>query len=460
MADRRVPDATIPRSVLTGIRWPAVADPPAALALAMQFQFARSERLATTELEACQLAQLEHLLAHAFHTTGFWYERLRLARYWPGMRITRAWLRTIPVLTRAELQTGYDALKSTRVPPEHGQHYSGDTSGSTGTPVRIVSTDVSALIYRSLTLREYRWHARDFHGKLLAIRAAAQTQTFNSWGSGIDTVYDTGPAVVLSPQLGVDTLLTRLVDEDPDYLVTNPSMVRELALETLRTGRRPARLRQVRCVGETLHEDLREIVMQAWEVPVADTYSAVETGYLGLQCPEHVHYHVPAEAVWLEVLDDHGNPCRAGQIGRVVVTPLHNFAMPLIRYEIGDYAEPGEACDCGRTLPVLRRIVGRRRNMCTLPDGRRIWPVFGARQLRALAPVKQFQIIQKTRTLIEARICAARALSAEERAVLAERMSQRLGADPTLEVRIVEVPSIERKPGEKYEDFVSEVSVP
>jgi phenylacetate-CoA ligase len=55
-----------------------------------------------------------------------------------------------------------------------------------------------------------------------------------------------------------------------------------------------------------------------------------------------------------------------------VVTPLHNFAMPLIRYAIGDYAEAGPPCACGRGLPVLARILGRARNLLTLPHGERI----------------------------------------------------------------------------------------
>ena len=76
----------------------------------------------------------------------------------------------------------------------------------------------------------------------------------------------------------------------------------------------------------------------------------------------------------MEVLDNHGRPCKEGETGRVVLTDLHNFTMPLIRYEIGDYAEVGPPCACGRGLPVLARILGRSRNMLTLPAGDRIWP--------------------------------------------------------------------------------------
>jgi phenylacetate-CoA ligase len=104
---------------------------------------------------------------------------------------------------------------------------------------------------------------------------------------------------------------------------------------------------------------------------MVDMYTCQEAGYLALQCPDHPHYHVQSENVLLEVVDDQGLPCAPGEVGRVLVTSLNNFATPLIRYEIGDYAEVGAACSCGRGLPVLKRIMGRYRNLLTLPDGTR-----------------------------------------------------------------------------------------
>ena len=83
-------------------------------------------------------------------------------------------------------------------------------------------------------------------------------------------------------------------------------------------------------------------------------YSCEEAGYIALQCPQAEHYHCQSESVLVEVLDDEGRPCTPGQVGKVVLTALHNFAMPLIRYENQDYAEVGPPCACGRGLPVKR----------------------------------------------------------------------------------------------------------
>jgi phenylacetate-CoA ligase len=458
MTESGTTEQALPLSVLSGIHWPSISDPPGALALAMQYQLERTEWLAPAVIEQQQCAQLSALFAHAYASSAFWHERLGQAGYVPDMPVTRAWLERMPVLTRRELQSQAAALTSVRAPREHGQVYVSNTSGSTGTPVECLSTDATDLIYRSITLREYLWQQRDFSAKLVAIRPAAATQRLPGWGSGIEPAYATGPLTVLNPNRGTAQLLDDLLAEDPTYLVANPSLVQDLALASLRGGQRPARLRQVRTVGEMLPDDLRELVAEAWKATVADTYSAVEVGYMALQCPNATSYHVQSESVLLEVLDEQGAPCAAGETGRVVVTALHNYARPLLRYEIGDYAEVGAPCQCGRGLPVLRRIMGRRRNMCTLPDGRRIWPIMAARQWRSIAPIIQCRVVQKTPRLIEAHIVAERGLSDSERAEFVRRTARRLSETETIEIQVREVRSIDRAPGEKFEDFVSEIA--
>jgi phenylacetate-CoA ligase len=182
-------------------------------------------------------------------------------------------------------------------------------------------------------------------------------------------------------------------------------------------------------------------------------YTAQETGYIALQCPEHEHYHVQSECVRVEILDERNRPCATGQTGRVVLTPLHGFAMPLLRYAIGDYAEVGAPCRCGRGLPVLARILGRVRNMLTLPDGSQRWPslaFFGGTTAEA---VKQYQCVQTRLGEIELRLVVARALTPAEEARLRAKVAEVLGHPFT--VTLTYHQSIPRSAGGKFEQFVS-----
>lgn len=87
-------------------------------------------------------------------------------------------------------------------------------------------------------------------------------------------------------------------------------------------------------------------------------------------CPHGSGYHVNAERVLIELVDDHGQQVPPGAVGRVVVTPFHSTGQPLIRYDQGDLARWG-ACSCGRTLPLLATIDGRADHQFRHPDGRR-----------------------------------------------------------------------------------------
>jgi len=110
-------------------------------------------------------------------------------------------------------------------------------------------------------------------------------------------------------------------------------------------------------MSERLDPEVRILVENTWEVPVSSIYSAPETGILALQCPEQAHFHIQSEYARVEVLNDDDSPCQPGEVGRVVVTPLHNYQTPLVRFATGDRAEAGGPCSCGRTLPVLARVL-------------------------------------------------------------------------------------------------------
>ena len=83
------------------------------------------------------------------------------------------------------------------------------------------------------------------------------------------------------------------------------------------------------------HHDL---IVQAFGCQTIDLYAAREIGQIAFQCPEGPGYHLCSEAVLCELVDDDGLPVGPGEYGRVVLTSLYNFAMPFIRYDIGDYA--------------------------------------------------------------------------------------------------------------------------
>ncbi|MCU0935645.1 MAG: phenylacetate--CoA ligase family protein [Gammaproteobacteria bacterium] len=449
-------------SGLPGVDWPAVPSPEAAAVLSVLFQLDQSQWWPREALEAQQLRQLSALLDHARATVPFYRERPVGSDPLPPKReVTWEDWRRLPVLTRADLQAHFEQLKSTAVPPGHGRHWLARSSGSTGRPVSVLKTDLVRRLWRTFTLRDHLWQGRDLRGRLAAIRYVAsgagkppEGSVSPSWDALLGEVVRTGPGHLLQVQADLREQAAWLRRIAPDYLVTYPSnlvaLLRHFRDEGL--GRPP--LRDVTTLAETLPEEARALCREVWGVEVRDIYSTVECGYLALQCPEHEHYHVQAEGVVLEVVDDHGRPCGPGEVGRVLATPLHNFATPLLRYEVGDYAEVGDSpCPCGRGLPVIRRVMGRARNLLRLPDGRRVWPSTGILAIAEAAPVRQAQVVQDTPDHVELRYVSDRELTGDEEGAVRRTLLDRLGDSFRLD--LTRVDAIPRGPGGKYEDFLS-----
>ena len=463
MTDTLNPNAlpyAVPKSVLAGIRWPAVPDAAAARMLALQFQLQQSQWWPPEVIEQRQFEQLQHVLAHAQRTVPFYRERLAQAGFDPRVPLTRELWARLPFVTRRDLQLHRQDLLSIAVPPEHGAVTEISTSGSTGTPLTIWATGTYSLIWQAITLREHFWHRRDFNAKLAVIRTQPsggakypEGVLAPGWGPSTDVAYTTGTTPTLNPTCGAPEQAEWLIRQNPDYLLIGTTRALELARHFRREELKLPRLREVRTLGEVIADDLREQCREAWGARVVDMYSSREIGYLALQCPEQEHYHVQSENVLVEILDEQGLPCRESEIGRVVISTLHNFATPLIRYELGDYAKAGGACPCGRGLPVITHILGRVRNMMTMPDGTRRWPNFMLDKAHSDLPPAQMQIVQTALDTLELRAVPSRPLSAEEHKRMLDYLRGWAGPQFKVSVRIVD--SIPRNAGGKFEEFMS-----
>ncbi len=452
----------------TGIDWPVVPPVRGALLLSLLHQLDQSQWWPAEAMERHQFRQLATLVGHAAATVPFYGPRLAEMGWSPGMPLTGEVWRRLPVLRRPEVQEAGDAVFSNAVPADHGATFSTMTSGSTGRPVQTIGTAVSQLFWATLTVRDHLWHRRDFGQKLAVVRQftlakapAATGSRSRNWGSATDGVLRTGPAVTLDIDRTVREQAAWLASERPGYLLTYPSNVVALARQFWERGETLPGLMEVRTFGEVLETRARDACREAWGVPLVDMYSSQEVGYIALQCPDHEHYHVQSENLLVEVVDDDGEPCRPGQVGRVLVTTLHNFATPLLRYQVGDFAEVGDACPCGRGLPVLTRILGRQRNMLTLPGGDQKWPnlrdpaEYAVPGGPSLPPLQQFQVVQRSLSALEVLLVCPRSLEPEEEDMMRRYLVATLGHP--FDVTFTYVAEVPRSRGGKFEDFRSEI---
>lgn len=351
----------VPRSALPEMRWPAIVDGPAADMMGLQFQFLLTERLPADELRARQFSQLDALVEYCARTMPFHRERLATAGYRQNLPLTDDVFARLPVLTLAEVIQAGSRLHGLSVPSAHRGTMRG-TVLATGRQLTLIATGLHAFFNDAYLLRDLLWHETDFRGKWARIahdpatvRAGARGVREKDWGPAVATAYATGPSVGLDTERTVEEQAAWLLREKPDYLSAPPATLRALA-EHARQGKfKPPSLSALRCDG-IAPPDLTPLCQGAFgKAPILSAILP-EIGCLALQCQEHGRLHVMAEGVFTEILDAAGTPCAPGRPGRVVVTPLHNFAMPLLRYDTGLTAAFGPPCGCGRTLPVLEDL--------------------------------------------------------------------------------------------------------
>lgn len=431
--------------------------------LGLLFQLEQSQWWTAERLSAQQFRQAGNLLRHARASVSHYRERLNDLAWDDGAPLDSELWRRLPVLRREDIQDGEGrALLSTHYPKSHGKIRKVHTSGSSGKPLAVTSSAMSAIFWNVITLRDFLWQRLDLDAKIAVIRFDKNRQarypeglTLDYWLKSTRSILATGACALLDIATPVDKQAEWLARQEAAYLITYPSNLEALLLYCQQARIRLPTLSQVQTLSEVLHPSVRTLCQEVWGFGVNDMYTCQEAGYIALQCPEYDHYHVQSENLIVEILDADGEPCAPGEMGRVVLTDLHNFAMPLIRYDIGDFAEIGEACPCGRGLPVLKNVMGRVRAMLTLRDGSRIRPDFGGPYFRDVADIRQYQIVQKSRDKLEVKLVAPGGLSDSEARNLRQKILAQLGHPFELIFSFHD--EIPRSAGGKYEDFLSEI---
>lgn len=145
----------------------------------------------------------------------------------------------------------------------------------------------------------------------------------------------------------------------------------------------------------TLSWELQNELRDIYGCPVINRYGSREMGDMACSCERGEGLHINVFSTYLEILDTEGNTCTDGERGRIITTLFKDYAMPIIRYEIGDVGSLGkEKCSCGRGMPILSTVSGRIIDEFISADGSLIFGDFFTHLFYDSYNVKQFKVIQ------------------------------------------------------------------
>ncbi len=418
----------------------------------------KSQWLAPGDLLAYQAGLIAGIAQHAFEHVPFYRPRLA-PLFGSGGIDLQAW-HEIPILSRAEVLENLDAIRALAVPLAAARDSEGITSGTSGAALRFVQSEIAGIASRCMIERMYESHKINKTAHLARIylppKGSSADYPDGAEDHGWNLTHPTARHSKLSIHSTVAEQAEWLERRAPAYLTTYQSTAAALALHFMSRGR-TLPLRAVFTSGETVDAATRDDVRKAFGCAIIDRYATNEIGHVASQCPTEGGYHVCAESVLLELLDADGNDVAPGEPGRVVLTSLYNFAMPFIRYDIGDFAIAAEGgCSCGSVLPRLSAILGRQRNVFTFPDGSQHSPWKWRAMFRQHLPAAQMQIVQTAPDCIELRYVPQAGAAAPDAAAI--EAIGRKAVHPGVTVKPVPVDKIERHASGKIEDCVSLVT--
>jgi phenylacetate-CoA ligase len=449
------------RTNVADIIWPGIPSAQSSVLMGILLQMGQSEWLPSETLVNLQFQQINQLIHHARRTVPYYRDSFVKAGITEGQPLSTESWPAVPILSRNDLLEHREDLLSNALPRAHGTKLQRKTSGSSGRGLEITDSQLRQIFYHCNTLRFSLWQKRDLLRGYLAIRSGRfaenplEVTEGATWGPPHSLVYITGPSTTIYHRMPIEQQAEILMKKNPGYLLAYPSNVTRLAHYFKEQGLGLPGLKLVTTYGETVLPETATACKETWGVDVADMYSSEEAGYIAVQCPQSDNYHCMSESILVEVLDENGKACQPGEIGKVVLTVLHNFAMPLIRYENLDYAEVGPPCECGRGLAVIKRIVGRKRNMARALDGGRFWPDLDSSIWSDNVYCNGLQLVQDKHDHITLRIEAEKPLGPEREDSLTKALGTALGQPYRFSVRYQQ--ETLRHANGKYERFICQV---
>lgn len=324
-----------------------------------------------------------------------------------------------------------------------------NTSGTTGTPLQLyLRRDTVRGWYALHEARTRQWHGISRHdrwamlGGQMVVPPNRHKAPFWVWNRGLNQLYlSTFHLTAANAASYVDALRTYKVR----YLLGYTSALDLLARYVLRLGISDLAMAVVITNAEPVYPHQSAAIAEAFRCPVRQTYGMAEIVAAASECPQGSLHQWP-EAGVVEVLEN-GSAVAPGQVGDFVCTSLFNDDMPLIRYAVGDrgrLSDSGARCHCGRTLPIMLGIEGRRNDQLITRDGRRVFwlnPTFYG------LPVEEAQIVQETREKLRVIFVPGSGFSEQNAAVIRTRLIHQVGP---MDVVLEPVGHVPREPNGKF----------
>jgi phenylacetate-coenzyme A ligase PaaK-like adenylate-forming protein len=410
--------------------------------------------------ERWQSRQLTNLLRHAQAHSKFWRQRM------PSRMINHGIMKYLPIQSRADVATQVKLEGSLVASDGKTPVSSYASTGSTGTPVKVYVCPENRYYNRIRSLAQYFINNLNLNENRVEITPAtslaklekvssAPTLT-DSWAGSLSKLFRTGPAKRIAHIHNDDALVNELLKDRIGYLVCanryldilmskgGIDLIKKLGIKMWIHGndhRDPEIVKALNGIG----------------VPSLSNYTAGEIGPIALECPKcQGYFHVVHTNVIVECDDQVTASFNGASLGRLLITHLHSYATPLIRYDVGDFCELENQCPCGHDGPTIFNIYGRGKHFLRHPNGKLLPFYLSTRALLEAVAFKECRIRQIEVDTITIEIGGRENITTDEEAKLKKLITK--VTDPAFNIKIKLVKEIDWSENTKRLFFSSSVA--
>jgi phenylacetate-CoA ligase len=423
-------------------------------------EFERNQWLPKKELEHIQWVKLQSLLDYAYRNVPFYKKAFNDIKLRPKDIKTKDDFKKIPILTKEDIDINCSEMTS-RVYNKK-DFVKNSTGGSTGRNLNFFVDGRRAHIKEIVTIRGNRWAGLDIGEKHAFL-----------WGSPFDISFQNKlKNKIINKLYGLDLFLSsydlsegnmlsytkKLQVHKPKVIIGYPSslyffakFIKDRKIEGFGT-------KSIISSAEVLYEYQRELIESVFQCKVFNRYGSREFGNIAHECPEHSGMHINIDHVYIECLTENGKAANPGETGELIITDLDNYAMPFIRYRIGDTGVLSERnCSCGRGLPLFEEVGGRTFDIIVGANGQNLGGTFWTLFLRtAIEGIQQFQVVQESEKKIIIKIVVNESFKSKNIDVLTKKIHQYCGEDMQITLEVVD--KIPLTKSGKFRFVISKVS--
>ncbi len=417
--------------------------------------FERNQWLSAEQVGDYQFKRLRLILNHAWEKVPYYRQQFKTRGLHPNDINCLADLAGVPTLSKQALRNNRDALIAEDA-SEHGL-FPCSSSGSTGEPVRFY-LDRHAQVQEFV----YYWRYWGWAGyRLGSSFAELSSHYFIARKPLCNQATDSQRhlrRLLLNSNLicesGCRDMANALRRSRPRFLKGVASALYFLALGFRQLGITDIHFDAVFSTGDLVTEMCRKVIESVFSSTLLDSYGHMERTVAVSQCPQG-SYHIHSDYGLLEIQEIDAGAATETRLGRVLGTSLHNLAMPLIRYEVGDtielFREP-KTCPCGRAFPLIKAVHGRHEDVVLTPDGRVITALFIVPKF--VSGVQMIQFVQVAADELRILLVPEQEWKQSTGELLTEYVRRMVGKTMKAELHLVQAADLHRTPSGKFRAIV------